>query len=461
MSIAQVTQGDLLSHIVVCAFSNPGHVTPMLAVGIHLAKLGHTITFHTASVFRQKVENAGLRFVGTSGKADIDYRDPTSFDGRENLTVMDRSNYFLKQTIIEALTDLDRDLRQILKESSVDLILTSSMYFGAFPLLLRVGERRPPVIGCGVNPLMLSSVDCGPLSPPDTTLGGRQRIREANLQTWMAYAPAQDGLNDALKKCSAPALSDFWMDAIYNLPDLVLQFSSETFEFPRSDMPSNLRFVGPILPGLVDAFKKPAWWGELDGSKPVILVTQGTLANRNLDELIQPTLTALANDDVLVIVATGRSDHDGLIVPTNARVESFVPFLHLLPKVDVMVTNGGFGAVQQCLSFGIPLVVGGVSEDKAFTALRLAWSGAGINLKTGRPTADQLHTAIHAVLADQSYQEQAQRIQKDIAQHDPLEEVARHIEAVLAHTKAWSLLRLPSTLSAAKDPEKLNPPLAL
>jgi UDP:flavonoid glycosyltransferase YjiC (YdhE family) len=307
------------------------------------------------------------------------------------------------------------------------------MYFGAFPLLLRSGESRPPVIGCGVNPLMLSSVDCGLLSPPDNTPGGRQRIREATLQTQIAFAPMQEALNSALNKCSVPALSEFWSDAIYTLPDLVLQFSGEAFEFPRSDMPSHLHFVGPILPALVDDFEEPAWWSELDGSKPVILLTQGTLANRNLDDLIQPTLTALANDDVLVIAATGRSNHDGLLIPANARVESFVPFIHLLPKVDVMVTNGGFGAVQQCLSFGIPLVICGESEDKAFTAVRLGWSGAGINLKTGRPTVDQLHTAIHAVLATKSYQEQAQRIQKNIAQYNPLEEVSRHIDAVLAH----------------------------
>ncbi|HEY4047228.1 MAG TPA: nucleotide disphospho-sugar-binding domain-containing protein, partial [Acidobacteriaceae bacterium] len=337
------------------------------------------------------------------------------------------------QTIAEALPDLDRDLQQILKESPVDLILTSSMYFGAFPLLLRSGESRPPVIGCGVNPLMLSSVDCGPLSPPDNTPGGRQRIREANLQSQTAFAPMQEALNDVLNQYSVPALSEFWLDAIYTLPDLVLQFSGEAFEFPRSDMPSHLHFVGPILPALVDGFEEPAWWSELDGSKPVILVTQGTLANRNLDDLIQPALTALANDNVLLIAATGRSDHEGLLIPANARVESFVPFIHLLPKVDVMVTNGGFGAVQQCLSFGIPLVICGESEDKAFTAVRLGWSGAGINLKTGRPTVDQFHTAVHAVLANKSYQEQALRIQKDIAQYNPLEEMSRHIDAVLAH----------------------------
>jgi UDP:flavonoid glycosyltransferase YjiC (YdhE family) len=55
----------------------------------------------------------------------------------------------------------------------------------------------------------------------------------------------------------------------------------------------------------------------------------------------------------------------------------------LLPKVDVMVTNGGYGAVQRALSTGIPLVVAGNTEDKPEVAARVAWSGAGVNLRTG------------------------------------------------------------------------------
>jgi MGT family glycosyltransferase len=425
-----------LSHILICAHSNPGHVTPTLAVGAYLAKQGHRVTFHTSELFRQKAEKTGLRFVPAIGKADIDYRIPFIPEGQANLTTLELTNYALKKSIIEALPDLDRGLQQILEETPVDVILTSSMYFGTFPLLLRSGKKRPPVVCCGVNPLMMGSVDCAPLSPPDHAPGGRERIREINLQTQKAFWPMQEGLNDSLNECGAPALSDFWIDAIYKLPDLVLQFSGEAFEFPRSDMPSHLHFVGPVLPDAADDFKEPSWWSELDGSKPVILVTQGTLANRNLNDLIQPALTALANDDVLVIAATGRPDHDGLVVPANARVESFVPFTHLLPKVDLMVTNGGFGAVQQCLSFGIPIVISGETEDKAFTAVRLEWSGAGINLKTGFPTVDQLHTAVHAVLANKSYNQQARRLQKDIARHNTLEEISRHIDDVLARANA-------------------------
>ena len=38
----------------------------------------------------------------------------------------------------------------------------------------------------------------------------------------------------------------------------------------------------------------PDWWSELDGSRPVVHVTQGTLANTDYKQLIAPTLRARA-----------------------------------------------------------------------------------------------------------------------------------------------------------------------
>jgi len=46
-------------------------------------------------------------------------------------------------------------------------------------------------------------------------------------------------------------------------------------------------------------------------------------------------------------------------IPSNARLASYLPFEWVLPKVDVFVTNGGFGSVNQAMSFGIPLVTAG------------------------------------------------------------------------------------------------------
>jgi UDP:flavonoid glycosyltransferase YjiC (YdhE family) len=48
----------------------------------------------------------------------------------------------------------------------------------------------------------------------------------------------------------------------------------------------------------------------------------------------------------------------------------------MLPKIDALVTNGGYGSVNQALSFGVPLVTAGTGEDKADVNARVAWSGS-------------------------------------------------------------------------------------
>jgi len=366
-----------------------------------------------------------------TGRANIDYRDPANAAEKGTLTERDRILNNLKYWFIDPLPDQHRRLQEIVEETPVDLIMTSSMYLGCFPMLLGPRENRPPVIGCGVTPLILRSIDCG-LTSHDATPEGRKRNQEEHFLLERAFQPIADQLNLALAECGAPSISGFWADSIYTVPDLFLQFTGDEFEFPRSDMPSKVRFVGPVLPNKPAAFKEPAWWSELDGSKPVVLVTQGTLANFDLQELVQPALAALADDDVLVIAATGRADAGDIVAPANAKVEAFVPFVPLLPKVDVLITNGGYGAVQQALSFGVPLVAAGDTEEKAFTAARVGWTGAGINLGTRRPAPEQIRAAVQTVLAGSQYREQAQRLQKNFSRYDALAEIARSVDSLIA-----------------------------
>ena len=70
-----------LSHILVCAVPNPGHVGPMLAAAQHLQSVGHHVTFNTSENFRGEVESTGIRFAAMTGKANYDYRH--SYDSQE------------------------------------------------------------------------------------------------------------------------------------------------------------------------------------------------------------------------------------------------------------------------------------------------------------------------------------------------------------------------------------------
>ena len=160
----------------------------------------------------------------------------------------------------------------------------------------------------------------------------------------------------------------------------------------------------------------PPWWGDLDGSRPVVHVTQGTIANRDYRQIIAPTLEALGGDEVLVVVSTGGRPIDSLPpLPSNARAATFLPYDALLPKTDVYVTNGGYGGVQYALRYGVPIVTSSGQEDKPEVAARIAWSGVGRQLKTEAPTPAAVRDAIHAVLHDPSFAGQARRIASSMA----------------------------------------------
>ena len=150
-------------------------------------------------------------------------------------------------------------------------------------------------------------------------------------------------------------------------------------------------------------------------------MTQGTLSNFDFHQLIVPTLAALADEpDVLVVVTTGGRSLNAIPgqVPRNARLATYLPFEWLLPKVDVLVTNGGYGSVNQALSFGVPLVTAGLTEDKADVNVRVAWSGVGINLATNSPTPQALRKAVHAVLENPNFRSRAASMAEEYSRID-------------------------------------------
>lgn len=414
----------------------PGHVAPLLAVAQDLAGSGHEVLFYTASVFRDRAEAAGARFVPFPAEIDIDYRRlDEHFPERATLPQGPAQLIFgLKHLFADAMPIQEHGLREIIARFPVEAILTDTMFCGTIPLLLDERRRRPPVIALGITALAWSGDDTAPFGsalPPPTTPAARER--SAALTRYMqqnVYGEVQSYFDAVLAKQALPALPHFLFDSFIALPDLYLQLTAEAFEYPRRNLPKTVRFVGPLLPPASKAFAQPDWWDALDGRRPVVLVTQGTLANTDLGQLVAPALTGLAQEDLLVVATTGGPPIGAIPVPlpANARASVFLPFDRLLPKVDVLVTNGGYGAVNHALSLGVPLVVAGDTEEKPEIAARVAWTGAGINLETGRPSAEQIQDAVQAVLGDPRFRNAAKALQYEFRRYDALEAIRATVE---------------------------------
>jgi UDP:flavonoid glycosyltransferase YjiC (YdhE family) len=136
---------------------------------------------------------------------------------------------------------------------------------------------------------------------------------------------------------------------------------------------------------------------------------------------------------VLVIATTGGPASAafkalGYPVPANARIEQFVPYAELMPHVDALVTNGGYGTTQHALSCGVPIVVAGATEDKPEVAARIAWSGAGIRIREQSPSTERVAEAVHSVLSTSRYRDRAQAIAAEMRGYDAPRSAANLLE---------------------------------
>jgi UDP:flavonoid glycosyltransferase YjiC (YdhE family) len=389
-----------------------GHVAPFVPLASRLVADGHEVVWHTGAAYADRVHATGARFAPFQHTPDFDALpvepDPGTKGAAAGLST-------LRRLFVDRISGQVRDYDKILDGYRADVLIVDMCCLGAAALHERGG---PPFATLGINPLVTLDPEIPPFGssrPPATTLPGRAGNRLAHRFTRLFMSRLNPALNEQRAAVGLPPMPRGRNAGdLLRSPLLHLQPATLAFEYPRKGLERQVHFVGPLIPPPPTDVALPDWWGELDGSRPVVHVTQGTVAT-DPDALLRPAMTALADEDVLV-VATGTV---GGPVPGNVRTARFIPHPLLLPKVDVMVSNGGYNGVLSALAHGVPLVVAGRSEDKPAVCARVAWSGAGIDLRTDRPSADRIRAAVRAALTDPSYRDSADRIRADFARHDP------------------------------------------
>lgn len=429
--------------ILIASTPATGHVNPMLAITRILVAEGHEVAIYTGSAFRGRVEASSARFFSLTGDADIDPSNPFA-RAPELKTIPPGFEWFrvaCERIFVDSIAAQYEGLRRVLREFPAEIILGDDMFFGALPMLLGPRSKRPPIVLCGTSFLHWARDDGAPNFlglPPATTEEQRQHYAVVAREYEEAVdQPVLFRVNQTLRAFGVEPVSLPLFHSVVELADAYLQMSVPGFEFPR-EFPATVHFVGtpPIIPGQVPL---PPWAHELDGSRKVVLVTQGTVANHNFELLVAPALAALADEpDVLVVATAGGRPVEAIPgpVPSNARLASYLPFEWLLPRVDVLVTNGGYGSVNQAMSFGVPLVTAGMTEDKADVNARVAWSGVGINLATNEPTREALRKAVRTVLDRPSYRLRVAQMADEFAGIDTRSEILRIISRLVEDQRA-------------------------
>lgn len=423
-----------MSNILIATLPLAGHVAPLLPVARELIARGHTVTWYTSRHFEGSVRATGATFTPfVTARDDGSTSLDEVFPQRRGRTGLKAIDFDLRHVFADPIPSYVRDIVSLNVQINADTIVTDAGFLAGYAVkrLLRV-----PWVAVGVLPLLATSVDTAPfgpgLAPRSDTIGRvRNRVLNTLVQRGLLRG-ANEHVMRVFEEMGLDRPAHFVMDLPFHEADVYLHGSVPAFEYPRRDLPANVKFVGPLLPDTAHNFLPPSWWPELHGKRPVVHVTQGTV-DIDFEKLLLPTLQALASEDVLVVATTGgrpMSEVRGPL-PANVRLASFIPHDVLLPFVDVMVTNGGFGGVQRALAAGVPLIVAGNTEDKPEVGRRVSWSGAGIDLRTGQPSPKRIREAVRTVLNDPNYTVHARELQHEYRLVSGPQRAADHVEVLL------------------------------
>ncbi|CUU53878.1 glycosyltransferase, MGT family [Parafrankia irregularis] len=384
-------------YLVYCTTA-PGHLFPLVPGLRALRDRGHEVHLRIGAKLVDGPWSQGLQVAPTDPRIDeIDVREPTTGSGAARL----------RKAIAGLMSrgPLERaDLDRAIAETDPDVVLVDTNAYGA-AVAARASGRRwgialPTLIalpGKGIPPYGMG------LAPASGPLG---RLRDRVLwpllirQFGAAMLPPLNELRAGAGLAPLTSPLDYLLEA-----DQVLVLTGEPLEYPRSDVPAHIRFVGAQIydpPG-----ETPAWLDE--PGDPWVLVTTSTEYQGD-ERLALAAAEALRDEPVRVLItladAFGRVD---LPAAPNIRVERFVPHGPVLERAAAVVCHSGMGIVQKAVAAGVPVVAVPFGRDQPEVARRVVEAGAGVLLPARKLTADRLRAAVGTARSQRAGALQASR----------------------------------------------------
>jgi MGT family glycosyltransferase len=421
-----------------------GHVNPLTGVAVHLKSLGYDVRWYTSNVYAEKIAKLKIPHYPFVKALDIrgDNVDELLPDRVNHKSMVAKLNFDIINFFIQRSTEYFADIQEIYKEFRFDLMI-SDCCFTAVPFVKE--KMNIPVIAMGIVPLTETSKDLPPaglgLTPSNSIFGN---IKQAALR-WIAdnilFAKSTKVLKALTDEHKLRYNNENIFDYLVKSSTLLLQSGTPGFEYFRSDIGNNVRFVGPLLP-YSNATNNSQWFDErLNKYDKIILVTQGTV-EKNVEKILVPTLEAFKDTDVLVLATTGGSSTKELrerYPQSNLIIEDFIPFADVMPYCDAYVSNGGYGGVLLAIENELPCVVAGIHEGKSEICARVGYFELGINLRTETPKPDQIKKSVEEIFRNSGYRNNVIILAKEFTNYNANELTAFHVDSLLKKEAKVSL----------------------
>ena len=414
-----------------------GHFHPIVPVIRTLQERGHTVALATSQLYQDRAERAGILFYPL-GPHYSEERLAEFYPWVDRLpNAYLRVSYDFVRIFMASIPQRMPELERIVSTFQPTVVVTGSIAFAAQLFCERQTPQLPWAVLCPMTHFLspgLTAPPAGYKRPAKDSLFEQLRCRSIVLGAYILMAPWRWTLNHYRRQLGLPTYANPLSPQVM-APYVLMHLSSREFDYNRDDLPPQVYHVGPSVWNQSSDHSLPHWLLDLPDNTPLIYVTLGTVFNKR-PAVFRKIIKALGELNVYGVVATGPGCDPRLFdpLPSNVRVEPYIPQSLLADRPSVIVTHGGINTVMEALSRGIPLVCLPQGADQPDNAQRCVEAGAGLRIDAWRLTVPRLRAVLSAVLTQASFRHQAQHLQRSLLAHNGPEEAAELILR-LAQTK--------------------------
>ncbi|MEM8722630.1 MAG: nucleotide disphospho-sugar-binding domain-containing protein [Cyanobacteria bacterium P01_G01_bin.39] len=407
-----------------------GHLNPMCALGKELQRRNNSVTIFGIADIKSKVDNSGLNFclIGEQeyplGKLERQYAELGKMSGVEGLK-------FTIQLLVNENRMLFDNIPAAIKSAGIEVLIIDQVTLAGGTIADMM--ELPYVTVC--NALLINREAS---VPPYFTHWGYSKA-------WWAKLRNQVG-NLFLNRISLPIWQEIqkqrqeWKLPLYkNREDAYSKLAQisqlpQEFDFPRENLAPSFHYTGPLQdPSGMESITFPDIafpWSKLK-DKPLIYASLGTLQNK-VPEIFQCIAAATAELDVQLVISLGNPNNKpaDYNLPDTAIVVSFAPHQKLIDRASLVITHAGMNTTLGALSSGVPIVAIPITSEQPGIANRIAMTGTGEVIKLKKLSVPQLKATIKRVLTENSYKQNADRLQEAIRQAGGIRKAADIIEQV-------------------------------
>ncbi len=189
-----------------------------------------------------------------------------------------------------------------------------------------------------------------------------------------------------------PTLSDLYENAL-------LAFFPE---FDHAGVRPDGRYIGPIL-----SFppKRSLSWHD---NRPHRVIAYLRSETRGFTSLMQALRNSSTFETIIMVPGLGESNAKQLAAPHVQIFRETTSIEEILPKADVVISQGGVGTMTESLLNGVPMLLMPHHVEQYLTTQRVNQLGASIICEPAERSIEKIATSLDELIEEKSYRTNAE-----------------------------------------------------